>query len=186
MVCANGALRERASVQANAAVRAQSSGDWHVALRNWARAVKNGEDGKLDDKTQAAYYYEYGRALGVTCSFDEAESYLLKAKDLDEKTTGEEFLSLSELARLNLDQKKYKQAVLYFEEAFPKLDKLHAAYRSPIAYADLLDEYSIALSMLNRNDESKRASNRASELRKKKKNGFSMTERTPYGSRCSK
>ena len=184
-ISSNPINRKSAQTQATAAIKAQELGDWDAARKNWAKAVKNAELGKLDDKTLAVFYYEYGRALGVTCFFSEAESYLLKSKKLDEETTGEDYLSLSELARLNLDQNNYKQAKDYFETLFPKLDKVNASKEAPIAYADLLEEFHVVLFELGMRAKAKEVLRRANVLRSKYPGYRSITERTPYGSICT-
>ena len=177
--------RKSAMTQAQAADKAQKSGDWDAARRNWARAVKNGELGKIDDKTLAIFYYEYGRSLGVTCFFADAEDYLLKAKNLDKKTTGEEYLSLTELARLNLDQSKYQEAKDYYEKLFIKLDKLKASKKAPSAYADLLEEYSVTLIEHNMKAKAEEVLQRVHSLRREYKGYSSITDRTPYGAACA-
>lgn len=38
--------------------QAINSGDWDLARRHWAKAVKNGELGDIPKKQQAIFYYE--------------------------------------------------------------------------------------------------------------------------------
>ena len=71
---------------------------------------------------------------------------LLKAHELDKETSGEVYLSLTELARLNPDQKKYTAFAKYLERSFAELDKVNAEQKAPIAHSDLLNEYADALS----------------------------------------
>jgi tetratricopeptide (TPR) repeat protein len=75
-----------ANKYADAAFSATEAGDWDSARRYWARAVVNAELAKMPPQQFAVFNYEYGRALGVQCFFDEAERYLLKAYELDRQT----------------------------------------------------------------------------------------------------
>ena len=84
-----------------------------------------------------------------------------------------------------MDQKKWSQAINYFDSAMPELEKINASNESPHAYADILDEYAQALSGLNK-PEAKDYFQRANEIRKKYPKGYSITDRTPYGTQCSR
>jgi tetratricopeptide (TPR) repeat protein len=182
--CANQINQRNAIQHAQAGGRAASSGDWDTARKEWAQAVKNGELGGIPEKHQAVFYYEYARAAGVTCHFDVAETYLNKAYELDKKIGGPYFLSLVELFRLNLDQKKYDIAVSHFEKALPVLEEINAPSQSPAEFAKLLDEYAMALDGTGKSDQAKKMRERSSEVKKKAEN--SITDRTPYGTSCSK
>jgi len=182
--CAN-QINQRDSIKhAQAGGRAAASGGWDTARREWAQAVKNGELGGIPEKHQAVFYYEYGRTAGVTCFFDISGTYLNKAYELDKKIGGPTFLSLLELFRLKLVQKKYKEAVTYFETALPILEEVNAPSESPAEFSTLLDEYAVALENIGKVEEGKKAKIRATEVKKSAEH--SISERTPYGSFCSK
>ena len=104
---------------------------------------------------RAIFYFEYGRSAGVTCFFDIAEDYLNKAYKLDSKIGGPSFLSLVELFRLNLDQKKFQEAIDYFLKALPELERVNAPSESPAEFSKLLDEYAIALNATGNYEEKK-------------------------------
>lgn len=165
-------------------MQAQADGRWDGARRAYARAVGYGEQAKIPLKSLAIRTYEYGRALGVTCFFEEAEDELNRAYELDKQAGEPLYLTLTELAKLMLDQKKYQKAVWYFERALKEEDSANLQQRAPIAYADFLDEYAQALKGLDRNNDAEIMKNRASEIRKKNLDGYSITDRTPYAKFC--
>lgn len=175
--------RENATKHANAGGNAAASGNWDTARKEWAQAVKNGELGNIPEQHQAIFYYEYARAAGVTCFFDISETYLNKAYELDKKIGGPYFLSLVELFRLNLDQEKYIVAIKYFKKVLPVLEEINAPTQSPAEFAKLLDEYSVALKSIGKNNEARKLKDRSNKIKRKAKN--SITDRTPYGSSCS-
>jgi tetratricopeptide (TPR) repeat protein len=162
---------------------AQARGDWDAARRAYAIAVNN--VARSDPRTNAIYHYEYGRSLGVTCFFVEAERELNIAYDFDQRAGQALYLSLVELARLNLDQRKFPQAALYFERALSEIDRANVAKVSPMAYADTLDEYASALSGAGHQLEAAATIKRASEIRSNNPKGHSITDRTPYGRQCA-
>lgn len=164
--------------------QAQARGDWDTARRAYARAVVNAELAKLPPTTRAPLTYEHGRSLGVTCFFDLSESELNMAYELDKEAGNPLYLSLTELARLTFDQDKFQVSVDYFERAITELDKINAAKKAPIAYADILTEYSIALSKADRKVEAANHLRKAEKIREANPQGKSVTDRTLYGKHC--
>lgn len=175
--------QHNAKSYAESGFMAIQSGDWKFARRQWGRAIYNADLGFMDKKERAVYYYEYGRTLGVTCAFDEAEEYLNKSYELDLQTGGPAFMSLVELFRLKLDQKRYQEAVDYFEKALPELEKVNAPEKSGIEFSKLLKEYAVALNGIGRLEEAKKTVERAALYEKSGQE--SVTERTPYGLHCN-
>jgi len=104
-------------------MQAQAQGDWDTARRAYARAVVNGEQAKLPQRTLAVLTYEYGRSLGVSCFFDLAEAELNRAHELDRQAGNPLYLSLTELVRLTFDQQKFQAAIAYFERAIAEMDR---------------------------------------------------------------
>jgi len=182
--CAPAINQKSAAIHAQSAQNAIQNNDWDVARVSWAKAVKNGELAGESDQNMAILYYEYGRALGTTCYFQQSESYLKKAYDLDKKTGGPIYMSIVELARLNLDQKKYEIALPYFTELMPILDKINAKEEAPIEYSNILTEYSKVLANTGNHEKSKSLLQEAASIRKNNQGGYSITERTLYGSQC--
>ncbi len=166
-------------------VQAQAQGDWDTARRAYARAVVNGEQAKLPQRTLAVLTYEYGRSLGVSCFFNLAEAELNRAYELDRQAGNPLYLSLTELARLTLDQQKFETSAGYFARAIEVMDQAKMVERAPTGYADILDEYAIALAKVGRKSEAIDVGKRASAIRKANPDGKSVTDRTPYGKFCA-
>ena len=93
-------------------------------------------------------------------------------------------MSLVELFRLKLDQKKYQEAVDYFKKALPELEKADAPKKSPAEFANLLKEYSVALNGIGQIQEAKEAVGKAAAYESATEKSTSITERTPYGLYC--
>ncbi len=173
------------------AAAARERGDWDAARKVYSRLLADTASTQVSPRFQAVLHYEYGRSLGVTCFFKEAEHELTVAHDLDkndrEKQTGGIFyLSLVQLGRLNVAQRKFPEAVSYFEQILRRLDPVIGANRTPYFYSDLLDDYAAALSGMGRSGEADAASKRASEIRSKIVAAPSlMVDQTPYGTRCA-
>lgn len=166
------------------AYQAEYNGAWSTAETHYGKALVRAKSEGASEKVRAILNYQYGRALGVTCSFKEAEQHLLKAFELDEKTNGETFKDLTELARLHYDQENYPKAVSYFERNIHILEKLDAPNKAPIAYSDILFEYSQALHHTGNTSKAEDLKNKAMDIRNKHPEGYSITERTPYGKYC--
>lgn len=130
-------------------------------------------------------YYEYGRASGATCFYEHAEEYLTKSLKLDEESSGPIHYPLIELARLNLDQRKFAQAVPYFERALAAAEKLDAESKDPIGFADFLDEYVRALEGSGQAAKAGSFVARAAKIRATNPTAVSKTDRTPYGKHCA-
>ena len=163
----------------------QDNADWKAARDHFGKALTQAESEGAHGRYLAIINYEYGRALGVTCSFKESEYHLLKALELDDKNGGESFKDLTELARLQYDQEKYSKANIYYEKSFSALDQWDAEKKAPIAYADLLIEYSEAHQRLGNSGRAKDILNKAMAIRNRNSERHSITERTPYGKYCS-
>lgn len=108
------------------AAAAQERGDWDEARRIYTRAFTEANLAQADPGFKAVLHYEYGRSLGVTCFFEEAERQLNLANGFDKHTGSVFYLSLSELARLNLDQGKFAKAVSYLERVLAELNPAQA------------------------------------------------------------
>lgn len=181
--CATAINQKNVNNHMTAAINATNGGDWDLSRRHWAKVVVNAQLANVAEQKMAVYNYEYGRSLGVTCYFKEAEEYLNLAYQQDINTDGPAYNDLIELARLNLDQKKWKESIIYFQKVLPILDKINASTGAPHAYADILNDYANALKNSN-NQNSKKYRQEAKDIRDKNPKGYSITERTPYGSQC--
>lgn len=163
---------------------ASQNGDWDSSRRHWAKAVVNADLAGTPEAKMAALNYEYGRSLGVTCFFEESEKYLNLAYQQDSKTGGPAYNDLVELARLNLDQKKWVASIAYFKKALPILKQINAPTEAPYAYADILSEYADALDAVGSGDAANYR-NQAESIKKNRPDGYSITDRTPYGTQCT-
>jgi tetratricopeptide (TPR) repeat protein len=182
--CAAPINRKTADITGRAGYEAQKAGDWDSARRNYAKAVVNGELGNLPQEQMAGLYYEYGRSLGATCFYEESEKYLQKALDIDLKTNGPAYMSLLELARLNLQIKNYAKAITYFDKLMPIYKELNAEKDSPIGVAEAYEDYSYALKESGDIVKARDFEAKAKQLRAINPDGYSITERTPYGTQC--
>ncbi|MBA3031349.1 MAG: tetratricopeptide repeat protein [Desulfobacterium sp.] len=183
--CASAINTTNAEHHATSANEAGKAGDWTTARKQWAQALVNAQLAGASAQQLAVINYEYGRALGVQCFWDEAENYLLKAYELDFKTSGPEFMSLTELSRLKYDQKQYDKAVGYYKIAIQAMEKAGAPEKAPSGFADILDEYASALQNEGKVTESTVFRSKADELRRLNPGGHSITDRTPYGTQCT-
>jgi len=183
--CTNPINAKTATNYAKAATNASQAGDWATARIYWSRAIINAQLGGVSQAQLAALHYEHGRASGVVCEFSDAEKSLTQAYDLDKQAGGPTYLSLVELARLTLDQKKFPDAVGYFERAIPELEARRAPTEAPIGFADILDEYATALRSSHRVAEAQTVATRSEKLRSENAGKSSITDRTPYGKKCA-
>lgn len=184
--CAGRVMQRNSDKYARAADSFKEAGEWEKALEPAKRAMINAERAHSNVKNRAILHYEYGRVLGVTCSFQEAEAELKEAYELDQEAKQPLFLSLTELARLNLDQGKYKEANEYFEKSIQELKFAKADQSMPIDFAEVLNEYATSLEKVS---DSKKAASIRKEARGLIKNHpseQSNTDRTPYGKHCLK
>lgn len=186
--CANPVNLHTARKYADAGYRNISAGDWVEAQKNFGKALVNARLGKADDRSLAVVLYEYGRASGVLCDWEESAAALNDAYNLDRESDGPTHMSLFELARMYVSQRKFSKAVEYYERVLPEFDRLQADARDPIAYAEFLEEYSSALEQTGRGKAGhiRRLRARAQELRNTFPNAEAVTEKTPYGTHCNK
>ena len=182
--CAVPINRKTTEITAQAGYQAQQAGDWDAARRNYAKAVVNGELGNLPQEQMAVLYYEYGRSLGATCFYNESAQYLQKALEIDLKTNGPAYMSMLELARLNLKTKNYSEVLNYFEKLIPIYKELNAEKKSPLGTAEAYEDYSDALKESGDIIRAKDYEEKAKQLRADNPAGHSITERTPYGTQC--
>ena len=158
---------------------------WFNARMAYGRAWTNADSGNADDRVTAVYAYEYGRASGAICDWDESEKGLLKALELDKKTNGPFHMSLVELARMYNSKGNLKDSEKYFSLAKARLDELQADTRDSIGYANILKTYSDVLLKLDRKSEADALIKREQEIRNVFKGRKSSHDLTPYGEHCN-
>jgi tetratricopeptide (TPR) repeat protein len=167
-----------------AGVVAERQGDYAAAKENYYRALVNARVGLLSRKETAAAAYAYGKMLGVYCDYQGAEELLLEAKDLDQKVKWPSYIPLLELARIKTAQGDYQAAVKYFEQTLRLVDKKQFIESDPIAFAEVLQNYSVALGRLQRSADAQSAAARAETLRRAHPGGKPLAGPPPYGSQC--
>ena len=174
------------------AAAASQRGDWNTARSIYSRLFTDERLAQSDLRFKAVLHYEYGRALGVTCFFKEAEREFIAGNELDKndgdkQTGGVFYLSLTQLGRLNLAQRKFPEAVSYFEQILGELDPVISANTVPSFYSNLLDDYASALSGAGRSEEADVAGKRAAEIRASVRTApRAIVDPTPYGTQCVK
>ncbi|WP_150622177.1 tetratricopeptide repeat protein [Pandoraea captiosa] len=168
---------------------AEVRGDWDTARRAFGQAALVADQSGWPAAQRAAIHFDYGRALGVTCYYAEAERELSQAYDLDILTARYRYPALVELARLALVQRQYDASARYFGRALGTLDRLEAARKAPYAYAELLDDYALALGGAGDAEAATRIIDRAAKVRAglvgdAHGKPTPPTSRTPYGAHC--
>ncbi len=168
----------------DAAEAAVAQNQWRDAKKRWDLALQKVAAVAGDDEYLAVLYYEQGRSAGVLCQWDEAEISLQKALTLDKKTDGPFFMSLLELARLQLAQKNLQQAKEFYDQLLPELKANEAAVIDPIGSAEIVSEYAQVLVKLGAVEAAKPYREMADTWRNKHQGIEAETSKTPYGSLC--
>lgn len=165
---------------------AEVRGDWDDARRAFGQAVLVADQSGWPASQRAAVHFDYGRALGVTCYYTEAERELSQAYDLDILTGRYRYPALVELARLALVQRQFDASAKYFGRALGTLDRLQAARKVPYAYAEVLDDYALALGGAGDAEAATRIIDRAAKVRADFSDRMQAqaSSRTPYGTHC--
>lgn len=162
-----------------------AAGNWANARRTYTLALNNAQWAEDTPQEMANLNYGLGRANGVTCRFDEATQNFNAALEFDKQTKGPSYRSLVELGRLNLAQKKSTEAVEFFSQALPELDKAKLAERDPAALADVLDDYAAALEAGGGKAAQVAATKaKAAALQSANAGKAAKTARAPYGTQC--
>ncbi|MGB2832712.1 MAG: hypothetical protein WBC07_07135 [Methylotenera sp.] len=159
----------------------QAQNEWWKARRSCQRAALH-KDYRFSPN--ATLWYEYGRTSGAICDFSEATKGLKRALALDQENNGPVFQTYIELARLHYDQGKYQDAVAYFKLGKAAIPEQAAVNGDPIGYAEILEEYAIALKHSNDVASAEKLTIQAKGLREANPNKKSNTDRTPYGKYC--
>jgi tetratricopeptide (TPR) repeat protein len=150
--CANPLNERHVRFYTDAGAGAEQAGNWELAERNYERALVNARIAQPD--SGATYYrsmaaYNLGRAKGHLCKFDEAETLLTAALEMEEKLSGPgsgvTTMRLFELGRLNLDRGQFAKSVPYLERGLAAVTKLGVEQSDPGALANAYDDYAAAL-----------------------------------------
>ena len=167
--CVSAINTKEAQIHYEAAQQYDSAGNFAAARDQYWMALVDARLADLDQATISMLTYNYGRTAGYTCKPGVAGKYLLESLELEEGVTGPDSANttrrLFELARFHYDQADYQEAVHYYKEGLPKVVALGIEESDPIAFADALDEYSVALTRAGRPAEAVAPKERAAALR---------------------
>lgn len=165
---------------------AAQRGDWDKAREGFGKAVESAEKSDATDRrTMAVLYFEYGRALGVSCQFEEANLYLERARAADEAAGGPVHMSLVELARLKRAEHAFEEAELHYRTVMPMLAKQSIPTVDPIGYAEFLEEYADVLRQIGKGGNAVPLDLESQELRVRNPGKSSQVNVTPYGEHCN-
>jgi len=164
---------------------ARTRGDWESVANQFAQAI-NHPDLPGDGATRSMVNLEYGRALGVICQFGESEKFLLRAKDIAEKSAAPMFSVRYELGALSVAEKKYAEASTYFSQLPPLIAQDMRARSTPLLVADAYEKWAVALAALGRPDEAAARRAEAGKAREIRARPLPPGTVTPYGAQCPK
>lgn len=184
--CASALNVRNAENHAQAGYAAQKSGNWDAARHQFAQAVVNADLGDADVSGKSIVNYEYGRALGVTCFYDEAEKYLLRSKTMKEQLNLSPYLAHYELGLINEKQGKYDASANYFAQLIPEMKKEGLQNKYPLGVADAYERYANALEKSGKPNEARLQRKEATAIRSANPNAQPFGALTPYGTQCAK
>ena len=184
--CVSAINSRNSAAHAQAGYAALGRSDWPTARRQFAQAVVNADLGglSLDDKLRVNY--EYGRALGVTCFFEQAEKYLLRSKQFAEQSGASPHLSLLELGLVNEKQGKMSEASEYYAQLMPIVEREGVRNRFPLGVAEAYERYGETLKATGRAEAAAAALKEAAAIRIANPNAKPFGKSTPYGTLCEK
>ncbi len=162
------------------AMKAEAENKWDAAGRRYFLALQNAEWAEDSTGVRSDFHYKLGRAQGATCQFEQSAQSLNEAYKLNNRLPQ----ALAELGRLNLAQNKLPEALSYFERAMPELDKANVGKSDPVGYAEILDDYKVALLKSNKTSDAARIAKQAEAFRAANSGKTAAMIRAPYGTQC--
>jgi tetratricopeptide (TPR) repeat protein len=156
---------------------------WGKARIAYGRALTNVEWGNLPDKTKALYSFNFGRASGVLCDWDNAEKYLEQALTIYSKTEPQLHYELIALAQMNQARGDYKKASEYYSKTIEDVKKHNVDKQMPMAFADTLLKYSEVESKLGNTEKSLQIKNQANVILNNNPDK-KLPPAAPYGKFC--
>ncbi len=172
------AFQNNYSLYNREALKAERENNWDAAAKRYFLALQNVGWANEGKGVRADFHYKLGRALGATCQFEKSEQNFAYANELNPKMPQ----TLAELGRLKLSQNKLADALGYFERAVPNLENSTAT--DPIGVAEILDDYSTALSKSNKATDAASITKRADALRAGNAGKTAAMIKPPYGGQC--
>ena len=162
---------------------AKKRGDWESVASQIAQAI-NHPDLPRAGAVRSAVHLDYGRAMGVLCHFDEAEKYLLLAKQIAQQGNVSTFQALVELGALSVQRKKYAVAAGLYSEMMPMVERESHIRTSPLLLADAFEKFAIALAATGKPEEAELQRRAAAKIRETGSKAPPGTI-TPYGAKCA-
>ena len=170
---------------------ALQEGKWLIYKKLMRNVIDMSTASGAPPEKRAIYWYEYGRASGVVCDWEDAQFALTVAGNLDARTGGPVHESLNELGRINVARKRYEQAVDYFIRATKAFAQYHEKnpeqkITNQLGSARVLEDFAYALEQSGgQPSDVKRLRDAAAEIREKfsGKEG-AYEDATPYGTQC--
>ena len=168
--CANPINEVTAKRYYAAGESALQQGDLRTARENFRRAFINTQIGNLGPEYESQAAAKLARVEGNLCEYDEADKTFQYALSAQEKIPGVKpfatFPTRLELAQLSFDTDHFDRAAIYYEKAF-EVGGATLESRMPAGYADLLDDYAVALTAIGRAADAEAARIRATSMRQR-------------------
>lgn len=102
-----------------------------------------------DGPYEAIAMYGMARAYGYQCMFSDSEQSFLASialrKQIPDGPSAYITQNQLELARLYIGHKQWRKAIEQFDEALPRLEKLNTPSERPVSFAQVLQDYALAL-----------------------------------------
>lgn len=166
---------------------ARQRGDWQSVASQLAQAI-NHPDIPATGARRSGVHLGYARAVGVFCQYDEAEKYLLLAKEIAQAAGNPTFDAEFERGVMYAARGDFAQAVVILEPLERTAASAAASGPAPQRMVVLQEQLAAALAALNRPEDAARYRERAQALRQRhpeagRASGDSLT---PYGTRCTR
>ena len=147
--CANPLNRMTAQQYYNGGNYHKNQGNWFDARISYGRAWTNTEWGNLSPQETALYAFEFGRASGALCDWENAEKGLRQAYNIDIKTGAPLHYDLIEFAHMYQAMGLYEKSDEYYSMTLASFNE-DIINKHPMGYADTLKRYSDVLSHLGK------------------------------------
>ncbi len=181
-VMASGLELDEYLQRANAA---KVRGDWESVASQIAQAI-NHPDLPKTGAMRSGVHLEYGRAMGVLCQYNEAEKYLLIAKEIADASGSATIGALVELGSVSVAQKKFAAASGYFSQLVLLLERDPRVKPSPLVIADTYEKFGWALAETGKPEEAQLRRSEADKIRQTVPKAAATGLITPYGKLCPK
>lgn len=168
------------------AYAALQQGKWLTYKTLMRKVVDMSTASGAPPEKRAIYWYEYGRASGVVCDWEDAEFALTVASNLDAQTGGPAYEALYELGRLNVTRKNYQKAVDYFSRATKAFPQDQGKKITNQSASRLFEDFAYALEQTGgQQGDVKRLRDKAADTRENSSRKSDVDQGvTPYGTQC--